>query len=995
MSTAAVRGVVRHLGLDAPPTDAALLTRYARHRDNAAFAELLRRHGPVVLGVCRRTLSDPHAAEDAFQAVFLVLARKAGSVRPPGRVGGWLYGVAVRTAKKAKVAAARRWRREMGAAPVNQDSASPDPAVGAALERSELRAVIDDELARLPARLREPVVLCDLGGKSRSEAAAELGWPEGTVAARLAKARKVLADRLTRRGVALPAAGLACLASEVTPALARSTLAAADAFGLGLASSAVSPTAQVLAEGVLRAMTTGKMKLAAVLILAGGLLAGATSFWGPAASGGPQASPPVPVRPAANQPGGVNPAANAPTTLTDVSGPVVSVAFAPNGQTFAAGTADGKLTVYETATRRKVWVYGGSAAHPAAVAYSPDGKFLAVTYADGARLIDAATGKTVRVVEESGSKPTAVAFGAPKAIADRLMNRLAFTDGQALHAKTWIDGAAVGGAQFGPLARSSAGPAGVAYSPDGEELVFIPNAKIDPEWIRTTKSGDMDPKKATTYFAQIWGGGSGKPMRFLPHGLAPLTAVAWSADGKRIATGAADGSVILWDAATGKQLSRHSQAKNAVHALAFSPDGKILAAATDFAGGGSVGQVVLIAPDRNVLIRPGSQDFRTAPPVALAFSPDGKTLLAGCGSRDPDGRNKVGELRLFAVAVVEPQPAPKPEPRPEPAAAADGWKEAAVLTHHAGPVDSVAFAPNGQWFVTGGADGRVYKWEAATLRPSELGAVIPAGAFTSVAVSPDGTLVAATRDKVTGFFDPLKQQTVLMKTTFPGGRAVAFSPDGKWLGFSNGDSSGFRAVATVGPAAAVPPGPGKGQASVAWSPDSRCMIYAGGPGVIGLVGPPEARLEHSGITAYEGRVAVVAWSADGKRIAAAGEAGWVGLWDAKTFAPVRRVELPDGRGGKGTTHALAFSPDGGTLAAAVEFRGPNGRTCVQILDAATGRVVEEHRSPGAAVRSLAFSPDGKLLVAACGIDHAAVKPLMTPDEMKAAGAVVVWARGDR
>src|SRR5947207_9864790 len=83
MSTAAVRGVVRRLGLDDPPTDAALLTRYARHRDPSAFAELLRRHGPVVLGVCRRTLSDPHAAEDAFQAVFLVLARKAGTVRPP------------------------------------------------------------------------------------------------------------------------------------------------------------------------------------------------------------------------------------------------------------------------------------------------------------------------------------------------------------------------------------------------------------------------------------------------------------------------------------------------------------------------------------------------------------------------------------------------------------------------------------------------------------------------------------------------------------------------------------------------------------------------------------------------------------------------------------------------------------------------------------------------------------------------------------------------
>src|SRR5687768_13787292 len=120
MSTAAVRGMVRQLGLvDAagePPTDAALLTRFVQQRDEAAFAELLRRHGPVVLGVCRRILLDPHDADDAFQAVFLVLARKAGAVRPPGMVGSWLYGVAVRTAKKARVAAARRWRREMASA---------------------------------------------------------------------------------------------------------------------------------------------------------------------------------------------------------------------------------------------------------------------------------------------------------------------------------------------------------------------------------------------------------------------------------------------------------------------------------------------------------------------------------------------------------------------------------------------------------------------------------------------------------------------------------------------------------------------------------------------------------------------------------------------------------------------------------------------------------------------------------------------------------------
>src|SRR5205807_1313760 len=122
----------------------------------------------------------------------------------------------------------------------------------------------------------------------------------------------------------------------------------------------------------------------------------------------------------------------------------------------------------------------------------------------------------------------------------------------------------------------------------------------------------------------------------------------------------------------------------------------------------------------------------------------------------------------------------------EPVAALDGWKEVEVLTHHAGPVDSVAFAPDGKTFVSGDAEGKVFLWDTATRKPQELGAVVPAGRHTAVAFSPDGKLVAATRDKVTGFFDPAKRQTVLMKPPFPGGRAVAFSPDGKWVAVSDG-----------------------------------------------------------------------------------------------------------------------------------------------------------------------------------------------------------------
>src|SRR5262245_26565291 len=196
MSVAAVRRVVCRLAPDRPPTDAELVLALAPAcgEREVAFEALVERYGSMVLGVCRRVLTDTHDAEDAFQAVFLVLARKANTISPPGTVGGWLYGVAVRTARKAKTAAARRRRREMAATNTAR-AANPDREVGGDLQRAELRALIDDELAALPEPQRAVVVLCDLHGKTRAEAAAELDRPEGTIAAWLARGRKALAAR--------------------------------------------------------------------------------------------------------------------------------------------------------------------------------------------------------------------------------------------------------------------------------------------------------------------------------------------------------------------------------------------------------------------------------------------------------------------------------------------------------------------------------------------------------------------------------------------------------------------------------------------------------------------------------------------------------------------------------------------------------------------------------------------------------------------------------
>jgi len=235
-----------------PPADGRLVTRFARTRDADAFAELVRRLGPMVLGVCRRVTGDAHLADDAFQAAFLVLVRRAADVRPAEAVRGWLYGVAVRVAREARAVSARRRARE---APV---ALLPDRAAEAHSppDADALRA-LDEEVAALPEHLRAAVVLCELDGVSRRDAAARLGVPEGTLSSRLAKGRKLLAGRLRKRGVT--AAGLAVLAP--VPVSARLT-AATSALASGPPPAGVA----ALAQGVVRVMVLHKLRAAPVAL---------------------------------------------------------------------------------------------------------------------------------------------------------------------------------------------------------------------------------------------------------------------------------------------------------------------------------------------------------------------------------------------------------------------------------------------------------------------------------------------------------------------------------------------------------------------------------------------------------------------------------------------------------------------------------------------------------------------------------------------------------
>jgi RNA polymerase sigma factor (sigma-70 family) len=285
------RGAVRRD--EAGLGDGELLDCFIERRDEAAFEALLRRHGPMVLGVCRRVLRDHHDAEEAFQATFLVLARKAAAVVPRGMVANWLYGVAYRTALKAKTTAAKRRVRERQVTDMPEPEAAPEDLW------QELEPLLDQELGRLPDKYRAAIVLCDLEGKTRKEAARQLKVPEGTVSSRLTTARRLLAQRLSRRGFTLAVGSLAGMlsaqaaAAAVPVSLAAPTAKAATLATAGQAAAAglVSARVAALTEGVLKSMLLTKLRIAVVLVIAVALVGGGS---GPAWYGAPAGEPAAP-----------------------------------------------------------------------------------------------------------------------------------------------------------------------------------------------------------------------------------------------------------------------------------------------------------------------------------------------------------------------------------------------------------------------------------------------------------------------------------------------------------------------------------------------------------------------------------------------------------------------------------------------------------------------------------------------------------------------------
>jgi RNA polymerase sigma factor (sigma-70 family) len=610
--------------------DASFITRFLTERDEDAFAALVHRHGALVYGTCQRILGNPSDTDDAFQAVFFVLARRAHTLKHDRSIGPWLHGVALRVAKKLRGQIVRRRLREMAAAKSERvEAAEPD---------HDFWTVIDEEVARLSLSLREVLLLCDLGGRSHAQTAASLGLAKGTVTKRLAKAHEELGTRLKRRGITLGAGALAGAIATRAPAavpapLLLETARQAVAFSIGQVSGSVA--AKALAEGAMRSL---KFRASRVCIVVG-LLALALTGGGLMLAGGPndpgdkQAEPP-------QARGDAKPEAAKVGTMwrelfsteTDDHLPV-SVVFSPDGKWVLTGDVSGEVTALIVPSEAPTYHWrskvGGS--HPA-LAYSVDQKQVYATTANGVLILDAATGAHVGRIEVPDSNPIAIGVFPKKPIGDNVSHlQIVFGNARGYFVKTWAD--------LGKPTdtMSTLETSTLAKGAQPADLVGVPLA-VDPKGRSAIMTGPRDAtgevagvKGKNVLWAYVCGDHSeGSPgNRVMVGHTATVVAAAWSREGSTAVTGDADGRVIVWDAKTMKE-SRRVELSGRIMAVAISPDGTHTAASVRARHGSEVYAWETAMPAKGMKpIYTEQGDFGSDPYASLAFSSDGKRL-AGC-----------------------------------------------------------------------------------------------------------------------------------------------------------------------------------------------------------------------------------------------------------------------------------------------------------------------------------------------------------------------------
>jgi RNA polymerase sigma factor (sigma-70 family) len=915
----------------------------------SAFAVLLQRHGPLVWAVCRRALGQKQDAEDAFQAAFLVLAQKAKSIRNTETVGGWLHGVACRMAMNAKRSRIRRQRHEHQAAKLREDRECAPQQAEAALR--EMQVLLDEEVGRLPEKYRSPFILCCLEGRSRAEAAAELGWKEGTLSSRIAHARALLQERLTRRGVMLSAALTAGVMwnQPASAALIQATQKAAALVAAGqTVSAAATPAVAALVDSAAGVVGV-KAKLASVVILAGiiGSTVGLASSEQLAATG--QQSN------AAVKPDETLPIAEGRKPRTDFQGDplppeaivrlgtthlrhgedINSLHFTPDGKVLVARSKGGVRT-WETGTGKLIQLFPKESEGdlPPGPSLSPDGKLFATPGEKKLHIWETATAKLLRAIN--------------------------------------LD-------QEFPLARLPVSTC--CFSPDGK-LLASPNGN---------SANDVT----------LWNPATGEQIRRWTVSNKRVMFLAFAGDSKTLITASQDNTIRSWNSATGAKLRESAGLPESLQTLALSPDGKHLAFVgfiTKPPGPGIVPApgVILgdfyypepfvhvwdVAAEKEVrrFMEPGHEK---KPDEArgfesLAFTPDGKTLLAGsvdggmytCSlerSKEPR-RIWQGSGRVSAVTA---------SPDSKTAAVAVGstihlidlasGKDVFPIRGHPQHVYKTAITSDGRTVVTAsGAD--LYLWDVASgrLRKRLQGhngyinglEIIDGGRKAVTSAYQDGTL--RVWDLVA------EKEAYRIESADKANILQAVSPDGKTIAVGGPNSLTVLFDARSGEEIQRLEGYGKSNDyGAAFTPDGRMlvvwycednMVYlwdlASGKKVREYAfidgDPPQPNPPAGGRPVYFAAV-----SPDGRLIAFGSQSRFFEVRDLATGEVLyRETKLPDG------VCPMVFSPDSRSLA----WSGWWGDPSVHVVEIATGKDRRRFTGHTGRILSLSFSADGTKLV---------------------------------
>jgi RNA polymerase sigma factor (sigma-70 family) len=926
-------------------SDSELLERFRARREETAFALLVQRHGPMVLGVCQRVLADVHAAEDAFQATFLVLVHKAASIRKQGSVASWLHSVARRIAVKARLRMARD--QALG----RQLVAMPDIEVRDEWTWHELRAVLDEELEQLPEKYRMPLVLCGLEGKTHEQAACELGCPKSSLSSRLVRARELLRARLTRRGIAVSTAALAALLSEqaaaAVPALLTITTVRA---AMQKASEAIPAHVMAMTEEGIKAMGAAKAKAGLVLAL----MAVAVSAFGYrlAVGGGQHSTEGTKAKTENRQSTGDD----RPQKADRYGDPLPAEAIARIGT---------------------VRFRHGNDIH--VLHFTPDGKeIVSHGFREGTCIWDAATGCELRrIVPEAPTQINTIALSADgRRIAGTLLHRNEFGNKYPVAIWDRMTGKKIGETGNGKYSFP-------CFAPDSNLLAVI----------------DYDGR------IELWDVDAGRSVRSWKAHNGWIGNALFLPDGKHLVTGGSDNAVRFWDVATGDKVRELAELVSTSGSLALSPDGKRLASVVHkpspprVIGGERPGNEIQlwdVASGKEVRrLSVPVKDFDPERTFQLAyptFSHDGKILAAtgvdeflrlwdtdtgkelrrmalGLNSRGrpvfaPDDRTLAvtshgNAIRLFEAAsgkeispaldapFVSFMAAITPDGRsiitPDYHRSISIWdlkttKRTGRLTDYEKPVWSIRLARDGRTLYSSDLSNTIRCWDLADRRElHRFSRDTKAGSTEVSDISPDGKLLAvvdgadglALVEAATGKEFrrlPLDNQTIF---------GAAFTPDGRTVIVWNGEHGAMLwDVAT-----------GKEQRRIEYRDAPLPRDQAGLPMAVG--GP---RLNYR-----------AALSPDGRFIAFGSQNRMIALHDVESGKEIRRIEeLMD------APFQLAFSPDSRTLAWAGYYD-----PAVHLLEVSTLR--ERHRLTGhkGGVMSLMFSQDGGMLVSS-GTDATAL-----------------------